>query len=94
MRIVPYWTRCPPAVGLSLQLTPKTKTQKCYFSLPYNGIAVNIFLASQMAMRWAKEGKDWADTEDANKFFGLLQRSAQEAFEKFKVDHNIAEDVN
>jgi|OrbCmetagenome_4_1107370.scaffolds.fasta_scaffold81750_1 hypothetical protein len=47
-----------------------------------------------MAMRWAKEGKDWADTEDANKFFGLLQRSAQEAFEKFKVDHNIAEDVN
>lgn len=88
MRVVPYWTRAPPAVGLSIvtDAKAKQKTQKFYFGLPFNGIATNIFLASELAKRWAHNGPDWADTPEAEEYFGVLQRSAQDAFEKFMAD--------
>lgn len=91
MRCVPYWTRNPPAVGLAVVLDKKSKTQKFYFSLPYNGIAVNIYLASLMAKRWAEKGKEWADSPEADKFWGNLQCSAQKAFSEFKAKRKSPE---
>ena len=91
MRVVPYWTRKPsPAVGLSMVINSATqeKQQKVYFSQAFNGIAANLYLASEMAKRWASEGKEWVDTPAANAWWGTLQKSGQEAFEKFKAEKN------
>lgn len=84
MRVVPYWTRAPPAVGLSMVTDSKAKqkTQKFYFGLPFNGIATNLFLASELAKRWADNGPDWADTPEAEEYFGV----SQDAFDKFMAD--------
>lgn len=93
MRIVPYWTRKPhPAVGLSLVINSATqeKQQKVYFSQAFNGIGPNIYLASEMAKRWAEHGKEWIDTPAADEWWGTLQKSGQEAFEKFMAEKKKA----
>lgn len=85
--MVPYWTRNPPAVGLSMVTDVKTKQkcQKFYFSQAFNSIAANICLASYLAKRWAEEGQEWADSAAAENYFGILQRSGAEAWAQFQA---------
>lgn len=92
LSVVPYWTRQPPAVGVSLIVdkAKKVKTQKFYFGGDYNGIAVNIWLAAQLSKTWAAKGQEWGDSEDAHRYFGMMTRSAQEAFKKFKANKESA----
>jgi len=87
MRVVPYWTRSPPAVGLSVVIDAKTKqkAQKFYLSQEFNSIAANFCLAAHLAKRWAEEGPEWADTPAAENFFGMLQRSGAEAWSQFQA---------
>ena len=82
MRVVPYWTRSPPAV---IDAKAKQKAQKFYLSQEFNSIAANFCLAVHLAKRWAEEGPEWADTPAAENFFGMLQRSGAEAWSQFQA---------
>ena len=88
MRVVPYWTRSPPAVGLSVVIDAKTKqkAQKFYLSQEFNSIAANFCLAAHLAKRWAEEGPEWADTPAAENFLACFKGAVLKRGRNSKLD--------
>jgi hypothetical protein len=67
-----YWTR--PAVGIKIVFDGSTVTQKYYFGIKYNSIAVNITLANRMCAKLCGQPKSWATSQAAvGEFLKLVQ---------------------